>query len=622
MADETSPVSPNSLEDFFSRRGFPRIFQTFLASLQPGRLLLALAAIICLAVAGFVLDALTFVSSSRVIATGYIDSADSAKSELDVYARSGAEEMGRFKEDVISASEGHLKSITTQLDLELDKLAEAYRDHLSQTRDILNDRYQKRQNQLLTSYQEALETFAVHKDKRRELGIEYDINKEKLANACETLFKATFARPVPPKTDVNAAKSRMMVPGDGNPKNEEESIRDSEKTIDDTILLNEAEALTRTIERQGIFATLVSFYSDKFNTAVVGIFQLNSPLVCEQLREALMGLCWLARYHYFYAILLLACWLAIWAIAGGAICRMAALRFARDERIGPMAALRFSLSKFVGFFSAPLIPVVIVAALGIIILLGGLIGAIPGVGEIIVGLLMGLALIVGAIMAFITLGLLGGCNLMYPAIAVEGSDGLDAISRSFSYVFKKPWRMGFYTVLACVYGAICYLFVRCFVFVMFLLVRIFAKLCMNWDSSSYIEMRGKLDAIWPAPSLGNLHPELNFSAMGPMESIGAILICVWVFLVVGLVISFVASYFFTANTTIYFLMRRKVDDTDYNDVYLDEDLEDLITDTQPENSSEIKQPTEEPQPQDDNPTYKQDDEPETGNESDQNDRPV
>ena len=41
-------------------------------------------------------------------------------------------------------------------------------------------------------------------------------------------------------------------------------------------------------------------------------------------------------------------------------------------------------------------------------------------------------------MTLILLGLTGGFNLMYPTIAVEGSDSFDAISRSFSYVYARP----------------------------------------------------------------------------------------------------------------------------------------------------------------------------------------
>ena len=99
-----------------------------------------------------------------------------------------------------------------------------------------------------------------------------------------------------------------------------------------------------------------------------------------------------------------------------------------------------------------------------------------------------------------------------------------------------------------------------------------------------------------------------------MESIGAFFICLWVLLIVGLVISFVASYFFTANTTIYFLMRKKVDKTDYNDIYLEEDVEELVTNAQPESKVESDQPVD-PQPQSGSQTEKQENEPEKDEES-------
>jgi alcohol dehydrogenase class IV len=60
----------------------------------------------------------------------------------------------------------------------------------------------------------------------------------------------------------------------------------------------------------------------------------------------------------------------------------------------------------------------------------------------------------------LVIGLGGGVNLMFGAIAYENSDAFDAVSRSLSYVYARPWRLAFYTLLATVYGSISYLFVR------------------------------------------------------------------------------------------------------------------------------------------------------------------
>ncbi|MBS0261786.1 MAG: hypothetical protein JSS02_07500, partial [Planctomycetes bacterium] len=53
--------------------------------------------------------------------------------------------------------------------------------------------------------------------------------------------------------------------------------------------------------------------------------------------------------------------LIVWSVFGGAICRIAAVQFARDQQIGMRQALTFSLSKFFGYFSAPLLPLAGVA---------------------------------------------------------------------------------------------------------------------------------------------------------------------------------------------------------------------------------------------------------------------
>ena len=49
-------------------------------------------------------------------------------------------------------------------------------------------------------------------------------------------------------------------------------------------------------------------------------------------------------------------------------------------------------------------------------------------------------------------------------MAIEGPDAFDAVSRSYSYVFNRPWRWLFYNVVAIVYGAITYLFLGTLVF--------------------------------------------------------------------------------------------------------------------------------------------------------------
>ncbi len=73
----------------------------------------------------------------------------------------------------------------------------------------------------------------------------------------------------------------------------------------------------------------------------------------------LWGLWWMFSTYPLFAIIFLLVGLAIWSVLGGAICRIAALHAAREEKIGMSAAVKFGLSKFFSFYSAPLLPVAV-----------------------------------------------------------------------------------------------------------------------------------------------------------------------------------------------------------------------------------------------------------------------
>jgi len=222
------------------------------------------------------------------------------------------------------------------------------------------------------------------------------------------------------------------------------------------------------------------------------------------------------------------------------------------------------------FFTAPLMPLFVIALLAFLIYLISWVGAIPSIGEVLAGLLLGLALIVGFIMALVAIGFVGGASLMFPTIAMEGQDNFDAVSRSFGYVLGKPWHMGFYSLIALVYGGICFLFVRLFALIVLLSVRIPMQAAMNMDGSSKISIRGKLDAIWPVPNFSDLYSTMDFSGLGGTESLSAFFIWAWVSIVIGLTLAFAFSFHFSVNTIIYTLLRKHKDATDFNEVFIEE----------------------------------------------------
>ncbi len=291
---------------------------------------------------------------------------------------------------------------------------------------------------------------------------------------------------------------------------------------------------------------------------------------------ALRGKQWLVTQHFWFFLLFSLPVLVVWALAGGAICRIAALNVAREEQISIKAALAFAQQKLVGLFAAPLFPGLAVIGIGALMIIGGAVVAIvPYAGEIIWGLLLGLALPGGFIMAAILIGAVAGSSLMWPTIAVEGSDSFDAMSRSYSYVYARPWRTIFYGGVALVYGAICYFFARFFVLVALKSLRFFFGLGMIFTSrpgTGNVDAT-KIDTLWPAPTFEHLRGVSMPFGMEGAEAAGAFLVCLWVTLAIALLYAFVASFYLSGSTVIYYLLRQVVDGTDYEDVYTDEEEE-------------------------------------------------
>jgi len=143
-------------------------------------------------------------------------------------------------------------------------------------------------------------------------------------------------------------------------------------------------------------------------------------------------------------------------------------------------------------------------------------------GPIIAGLLFILALLGGLVMTLVLVGLLGGLNLMYPTIGVEGSDSFDAISRSFSYVFARPWLMLWYTLVSLVYGALCFLFVRFFIFMVLKLTWFF----VGWWLTSK-NVAPWYPRMFPEPSWMELTYRVDFDGLKWSEQGAAGLMMFW-----------------------------------------------------------------------------------------------
>ncbi len=313
--------------------------------------------------------------------------------------------------------------------------------------------------------------------------------------------------------------------------------------------------------RTGVFAALWTFTSAHLHSALSSLFQANIEAAIRNIIACFASLIWAFRHHVVYSLIFFAISLAVLSVAGGAICRIAALQFAGAERPGLRHAVRFGLRKFTALFTAPLTPMLAIIIIGATIILLGALGNIPFAGELTVGLLLPAALVVAVLITVVAIGLVGGFSLMFPTIAYEDSDCFDSMSRSFSYIYNKPWRMGFYMTIAFVYGAVCYMFVRFFSFLVLWTTHAFLQL-------GFASKNAKLRAIWPAPELDDFFGAGVAAPTNWSTSVSSALVYFWVLVVVGLVVAFVISFYFSASTIIYALMRNRVDLIALEDVYV------------------------------------------------------
>ncbi len=239
----------------------------------------------------------------------------------------------------------------------------------------------------------------------------------------------------------------------------------------------------------------------------------------------------------------------VWALFGGAICRTAAVQLAADEQVGWGAALRFAWRKWPAYSAAPLMPVggVLLAAICVAVL--GLF--MHWLGLWLGGILWPLVVLAGFIMAMLLLGGLFGWPLMWGAISAEGTDSFDALSRSYAYTFQRPLHYLFYAVVAAVIGWLGWLLVQNFAS---------AVIWLSYWAAGWGCGKEQLNAI--------IHGSQQLSAVG---KIGAGLITFWVGCVKLLAVGYLFSYFWTASAAIYFLLRRDVDATEMDEVFLDAD---------------------------------------------------
>jgi hypothetical protein len=292
----------------------------------------------------------------------------------------------------------------------------------------------------------------------------------------------------------------------------------------------------------------------------------DQTTVVAALRDLLLVLpAWLWDHHRVFLIVYLLLALVACSMVGGAIARMAAMHATRDDRITPREAARYVARRWGSFLLAPIVPVAMLAIAALLMALFGLLFNASGI-DVLGGLLFFLILLCGFLVAGTLLLTAAGIHMAYPATAIDGSDVFDALARAFNYVLNRPWRWLFHGLVALIHGAVCYLLLS---LVLYLTVWAVQKGVGAWVMTQTELGVNRFEAILPSPGLGQLAYDIDYAGLDGSARIAAFFVRCWMFLVIGLLSAFAISYYLSANTWIYLLLRRSADGVEIEDIVVD-----------------------------------------------------
>jgi len=325
---------------------------------------------------------------------------------------------------------------------------------------------------------------------------------------------------------------------------------------------------------KGVFSTLWNFCAARFNDATFALITADIGAVFTNIWLSVVAVFWAVRYHTIYSIIFLLMAGPVFCIVAGAVCRSAALEITRGEKPGLIETLIFAKKNIRGLVTAPLLAVGIVLVLSLFVSVLGFIGNIPwlGVGEILMGLGLPIALLFGLLTVVVVIGCFAGLGFLFPVIAFEVSDGFDAISRAISYIFIRPGAMMLYTLIATVEGTIAYLFVRTVAFLVLIVTYFLLEFGLFGGAD-------KLSAIWPQPQFRDLMGKSTGAVLSFPQTISTFCIHLNVLFIIAIVLAFVISFYLCANTVIYALLRKKVDGVPIDKICVSFDEVDTAVDT-------------------------------------------
>jgi hypothetical protein len=148
------------------------------------------------------------------------------------------------------------------------------------------------------------------------------------------------------------------------------------------------------------------------------------------------------------------------------------------------------------------------------------------------------------------IGLVLGWPLMVATVSTQGSDAFDGFSRSLDYVLTRLWPLVWFFIVTAVHGILMLLLVTGVASLVAYLAQTFAG---GDFAGAFVPTLFR--SFWPGET-----PASDTTFAGQCAS-------VWLNVLALLIAGYAASYFWTASTIIYFLLRQSEDANHLSEVY-------------------------------------------------------
>ena len=293
--------------------------------------------------------------------------------------------------------------------------------------------------------------------------------------------------------------------------------------------------------------------------------------------------------------------ISIFLLSNAAVGKLTYEQLKGDEFYSTKDSFKFLKKNWKTVILSPLSILALVIILLICGIIIGLLGKIPYVGELGLGIFYGVPIFVVALFTAYTLFIFFISLLLAPAIvAATKEDVFETIVQLFSSIWSQPWRYFIYTGLsgllaklgAFIFGYFCFRGVQ--------LVNWSVGVLMKDKLSEIVE--GALGYLTVPSSIlyffSNIFPGIRFAYLIPepgwgaglnwSKEIAAFLIGITLILIIFVVISYALATFSVGQTLTYIILRKKKDDENLLEKKTEEEEEEEAKSKEEEKKEEPK----------------------------------